>query len=58
MKKNIVAALAASMLLACLMLTACGGSEEEIIKGRLSGMLFDGYTADDVIITVNEEITD
>ncbi len=35
-----------------------GGSEEDVVKGRLSGMLFDGYTADDIIITVNEEITD
>ena len=33
-----------------------GGSEENIVKGRLQGMLFDGYTADDVIITVNQEI--
>lgn len=35
-----------------------GGSEEAIVKGRLSGMLFNGYTADDVIITVNQDITD
>jgi lysophospholipase L1-like esterase len=34
-----------------------GGSEEEVVMGRLSGMLFAGYTAEDVIITVNQEIT-
>ena len=33
MKKNIVAALAASMLLACLMLTACGGSAQTETPG-------------------------
>lgn len=33
-----------------------GGSEEDVVKGRLSGMLFDGYTSEDVIITVNQEI--
>lgn len=35
-----------------------GGKEEDIARGRLSGMLFAGYIADDVIITVNQEITD
>ncbi len=35
-----------------------GGSEADVVKGRFSGMLFDGYTAEDVIITVNEEITE
>ena len=34
-----------------------GGKEEDIVRGRLSGMLFAGYTADDVVITVNQEIT-
>lgn len=34
------------------------GSEEDVVRGRLSGMLFAGYTAEDIIITVNEEITD
>ena len=33
MKKNIVAALAASMLLACLMMTACGGSAQTETPG-------------------------
>lgn len=35
-----------------------GGSEPEIVKGRFSGMLFSGYTANDIIITVNKEITE
>jgi hypothetical protein len=35
-----------------------GGSEEDVVKGRLSGILFDGYTSEDIIITVNQEISD
>jgi hypothetical protein len=35
-----------------------GGHEEDVVKGRLSGMLFDGYTSEDIIITVNQEISD
>lgn len=35
-----------------------GGSEEDVVKGRLSGMLFDGYTKEDIVITKNQEIAD
>lgn len=34
------------------------GLEENIASGRFAGILFDGYTAEDVVITVNQEITD
>jgi hypothetical protein len=33
-----------------------GGNEIDIAKGRFSGMLIDGYAAEDIIITVNQEI--
>lgn len=33
-----------------------GGNEIDIAKGRFSGMLIDGYAAEDIIITVNQGI--
>ena len=35
-----------------------GGNEIDIAKGRFSGMLIDGYAAEDIVITVNQEIVD
>lgn len=37
-------------------LTAVSGDNSAIRYARLTGIYYDGYTADDVIITVNEEI--
>lgn len=37
-------------------LTAVSGDNSEIRYARLTGFYYDGYTADNVIITVNEEI--
>lgn len=34
------------------------GIEADIVKGRLSGMLFPGYTDNDIVITRNQEIVD